>query len=339
MSGNDRPGIYARLATVGKVVAVLFAIFIGTRIVGILGNCSAPGCGVIGDSFDDKMSVLRRTDQKLVLFKEAKRIPTRFKESRGIALDGDGRLYVAGDKAVVVYGKNFSRQGGFRLNYEPYCIAASSDGIVYVGMRDHIETFDSKGKAGFRWDSLGKNAYITSISVGKNHVWVADAGNRSILKYSKTGQVMAVFGKKDKARGVPGIVVPSPHLDVVAANGDSVWATNPGRHEVELYNSDGSMKRFWGKTSFAIEGFSGCCNPTDIAVTADGRFITSEKGLTRVKVYDAKGKFQGVVAGFEMFAPGVVGLDLAVDAQGRVFVLDTASNVVRVYVPKAGVKS
>ena len=333
MSGNDKSGIYARLATVGKVVVVLFAILIGTRIVGILSSRA------FADSYDDKMAAFRQTDTKLVLFREAKRIPTRLKVSRGIALDGNGRLYVVGDKAVVIYGKNFSRQGGFRLNNEPYCIAASSDGKVYVGMRDHIETFDSKGNAGFRWSSLGKNAYITSISVGKNEVWVADAGNRSILKYNKTGQVMAVFGKKDKARGVPGIIVPSPHLDVVAANGGSVWATNPGRHEVELYNADGSLKRFWGKTSFAIDGFSGCCNPTDIAVTADGRFITSEKGLPRVKIYSAKGKFEGVVAGFETFASDVVGLDLAADGQGRVFVLDTASNIVRVYVPKAKVKS
>lgn len=339
MSGNDKSGIYARLTTAGKVVAVVLAIFVGTRIVGILGNCSVPGCGVTGDSFDDKMSVLRKTDQKLVLFKEAKRIPTRFKESRGIALGSDGRLYVAGDKAVIIYGKNFSRQGGFRLNYEPYCIAASPDGTVYVGMRDHIETFDAKVKAIARWSSLGKNAYITSISVGKSEIWVANAGNRSILKYNQTGQVTAVFGKKDKSRGVPGIVVPSPHLDVAAVSGGSVWATNPGRHEVELYNTDGSLKRFWGKASFATEGFSGCCNPTDIAVMPDGRFITSEKGLPRVKIYNNKGKFQGIVAGFETFAPNVVGLDLAVDSNGRVFVLDTATNNVRVYVPKAKVKS
>jgi hypothetical protein len=66
--------------------------------------------------------------------------------------------------------------------------------------------------------------------------------------------------------------------------------------------------------------------------------VTSEKGLPRVKVYGADGKFAGVVAGFETFSPEVVGLDLAVDSKGRVYVLDPASKTVRVYVQKEKAK-
>lgn len=330
--------IYARLATVGKIVGILFVIFVGARMAGILDNFGISGSRAVGDSYDEKMSAYRRTDSKLVLYKEAKRLPARLKQPRGIAVDANGKLYIAGDKAVVIYAEDFSPQGGFSLSGAPYCIAVSPNGILYVGMRDHIETFDSRGKNAARWSSIGKDAYITSISLGKDEVWVADAGSRSIIKYDQTGQAIAVFGKKDKAKGVPGIIAPSPHLDVVAANGGSVWSTNPGRHIVDLYNADGSINRSWGKTSFESDGFSGCCNPTDIAVTTDGRFITSEKGLPRVKIYDAKGKFQGIVAGVETFAPNIAGLDLAADAKGRIFVLDTASKTVRVYVPKDKVK-
>jgi len=82
------------------------------------------------------------------------------------------------------------------------------------------------------------------------------------------------------------------------------------------------------------EGFCGCCNPSHIALFPDGRFVTSEKGLPRVKVYDAKGVFVGLVAGPDMFAEDAVGLDLAVDSRGRILVLDPARRMVRVFAAK-----
>ena len=61
--------------------------------------------------------------------------------------------------------------------------------------------------------------------------------------------------------------------------------------------------------------------------------MTSEKGLVRVKVYDAEGKLEAVVAGLEAFARGAAGLDLATDARGRVFVLDPKANEVIIFEP------
>ena len=78
-----------------------------------------------------------------------------------------------------------------------------------------------------------------------------------------------------------------------------------------------------------IEGFCGCCNPTNIALLADGKIVTSEKGLPRVKVYRPDGTLESVIAGPEAFASRVVGLDLAVDAAERVMVLDPAAKTVR----------
>ena len=67
----------------------------------------------------------------------------------------------------------------------------------------------------------------------------------------------------------------------------------------------------------------------------------------RVKIYDADGVFAGVVAGPDELGwvgPMRVcqtpeeckakGFDLAVDKQGRIYILDTVRNLVRIFVKK-----
>ncbi len=81
-----------------------------------------------------------------------------------------------------------------------------------------------------------------------------------------------------------------------------------------------------------IQGFLCCCNPSHFAILEDGSFVTTEKGLVRVKIYDRLGRLSGVVAGPDQFQEGTVGLDVAVDAQQtRIHVLDPVRNSVRVF--------
>ena len=88
-----------------------------------------------------------------------------------------------------------------------------------------------------------------------------------------------------------------------------------------------------------IEGFSGCSNPANFAIIEDGGFVTGEKGLPRVKIYDADGVFVSVVAPPELFGwrnDGFFGsrigeLDVSVDPQGRVLVLDPVERIVRIF--------
>jgi hypothetical protein len=79
----------------------------------------------------------------------------------------------------------------------------------------------------------------------------------------------------------------------------------------------------------------------------DGRFVTSEKGLNRIKIYDVKGKFIGVVAGTEQLVKDLelakracancqigFGFPVACDAAGRVLALDPATKDIRIFTPK-----
>jgi hypothetical protein len=85
-----------------------------------------------------------------------------------------------------------------------------------------------------------------------------------------------------------------------------------------------------------VEGFCGCCNPTHMAILPDGSFVTSEKGLPRVKIHAQSGELKAVVAAPDSFAEHTVGLDLAVDSAGRILVLDPVARAVRIFSEKAG---
>ncbi len=80
-----------------------------------------------------------------------------------------------------------------------------------------------------------------------------------------------------------------------------------------------------------IDGFSGCCNPSHIAILADGSFVTSEKGLVRVKILNPTGKLKSVVAGPDQFDEETRGLDLAVDSENRIIVLDPKKRLIRIF--------
>jgi hypothetical protein len=147
---------------------------------------------------------------------------------------------------------------------------------------------------------------------------------------------------------VPGLILPSPYLDVKLGRDGLLRVNNTGRHQVETCTASGDLELSWGKPSNGIEGFCGCCNPIGLALLPDGRCVTCEKGLPRVKVYSADGVFQSVVAGAESFVENanatfvkgtedcrLGGLDAAVDSQQRIYILDLVTNEVRVMKRKA----
>ena len=87
----------------------------------------------------------------------------------------------------------------------------------------------------------------------------------------------------------------------------------------------------WGAPGSDLASFCGCCNPVDFALMPDGGFVTGEKGIPRVKVHTAQGRFVEFVAGPDQFASNTMSLDLAVSHDGRVLVLDAIQGAVRVF--------
>ena len=108
---------------------------------------------------------------------------------------------------------------------------------------------------------------------------------------------------------------------------------NPGRQRVEAYTTDGDYESplTWGTPGAALNQFAGCCNPTYLAQLPDGRFVTAEKGLPRVKLWTMSGEFVTLIASAEQFKGPSAIAGLATDGDGRVYVLDAAGESIRVF--------
>ncbi len=286
------------------------------------------------------ISRLQKTDPKLIAYEESARWKAPHAVARRITIGPDETLYVCAGNYLTALNRSGERGMEIALTEPPRCAAVAKDGAIYVGLRDHVEVFDAKGRRQAMWDSPGKKAWLTGIAVTEEDVFAADAGNRVVLRYDKSGKLARRIGEKDKERNVPGFIIPSPFFDVEIAGDGLLRVNNPGRHRVESYTAEGDFEGAWGTVSMGITGFCGCCNPINLALLPNGRFVTCEKGLPRVKIYSAEGAFESVVAGVETFAENAKvcgpadcttgGLDAVVDVQGRIYILDFVTGDVRV---------
>lgn len=299
-------------------------------------------------SYDNELEKYIKIDPALILYQQAeKTIQTDFEKTTAIEVGVDGKIYIAGDEKIVIYAFPVSVPLEIELGAEPTCIEVRADGAIWVGLTDHIGMMDSNGVVQAKWQPPASDAMLTSIAVDKDYVFVADAVNKVVWKYNHKGELLDKIGEKNSDRNIPGIVVPSAYFDITTYPDGLLRVVNPGRHWIEAYTANGDREWYWGTSGVDIKGFSGCCNPVALAVLPDGGFVTAEKGLVRVKIYDADGEFVGVVAGPDQLGwiePLRVcktpeeckakGFDVAVDEQGRIYVLDTLQNLVRIFEKK-----
>jgi hypothetical protein len=333
IAGNWVIGAFVVAAAAIGVVAVLW-----------LDTTGESGSG-LSREFDLDLTGLAAVDPNFVLYAQAgPPVKTGFQQSRAVAVDASGRMYVAGDRAIRILNNTGDAERVIKLAGEPRCVTLADDGKIYVGLQEHVEVFDAQGQRLASWDSLGEGTVLTSIARHKDDIFVADAGHRIVLHYDIAGKLVKRIGAKDPDRNIPGFIIPSPYFDLAVSRDGLLRVVNPGRHRIEAYTFDGDLEFWWGKSSVDIDGFCGCCNPVNFALLPDGGFVTAEKGLTRVKVYNSDGAFVGVVAGPDQLGKSGPlrvcdspeqcqrgGLDVAAGADGRVYVLDTAENVIRVF--------
>jgi len=284
-----------------------------------------------GNPFAYDISYFKKSEKDLSHYTEERRIRIDLPEVKGVALGPNGSIYVSGDNGVLILKKDGSRFASVITAGTARCLAVDRNRDLYLGMTEHIEVYDSKSVKKVHGESLGENAIITSIALTETGIFAADAGNRIVWKLDKSGKKQMRIGEKNKARDIPGFVIPSPYFDVAIDPDGFLWAANTGRHSLENYSQTGDFRSSWGKYGLDSGGFCGCCNPTHIAVMADGSFVTSEKGIVRVKVFNRIGEIVSLVAGPGQFAEGTVGLDLTVDSSGLIYVLDPVKRAVRIF--------
>jgi len=348
-SGEINMHTQAAKSIVDRLTAIALAAAILVGVVAVLGiGCWSQQASEVSGRFEYDLEKLQRIDPALIQYRQTGEIFPGMQVVRALAVGPEDRVYVAGDRVIRVFGPAGEGLTEITLEDQPQCLAVAGaedafPGRVYVGMKTHVEVYGADGKRKTVWDDLGEKAVLTSIAVGQAEVFVADAGNRIVLRYDTGGVLKGRIGQRDEGRDNPGFVVPSPYFDLAMAPDGVLRVVNPGGHRVEAYTADGERLVSWGKPTAAIEGFCGCCNPVNIAILSDGRFVTAEKGIPRVKIYSAEGRFESVVAGPQTLAPTpsaaeetrsqhkLLAVDVATDSRGRVLVLDPSAGRVRVF--------
>ncbi len=300
----------------------------------------------LGPEFTYDVARFQKSDPALVRYEEVSRFPVGLERGRNIAAGPDGSIFVAGTGGIRKFSPSGELTVTIPLDQPVYAVALRPSGEILAGQAGKITVFDPTGAELAVWNELPDGTLPTSIAIAGDHVFVADAGNRLLLKLDATGKHLTNIGTRDPERNIKGFMIPSPYFCVRMAPDGLLRVTNPGEHQIEAYTLDGDLELAWGKASFAVEGFCGCCNPVSFDIFPDGSFVTCEKGLPRVKLYDSHGEFTGLVAGPDAFPAYLAaanagtpdslgsGIYAAIDPQGRVLILDVVGGEVRIMKPK-----
>ncbi len=311
------------------VVLVILAVILAVIVVDLLK--SRPGRRG-GNPYALEVEQYRQVDPALISHRETRNLSLGSLTASAMDYE-EGRLYIAGDSSLVVIlpdGRVVERTG---ILPGPTCLVVVGH-QVYIGYKTFVAKYDEEGNLVKRWDELGGSAVITNLASNGRQLYVADAGNREVAIFSMEGDLLGRFEGKAETEAGHGFIVPSPNFDLAVNSYGELWVVNPGKHALENYSDDGRMRGYWESSSFEIEGFLGCCNPARITVMEDGSFVTSEKGMVRIKIYDQSGKLLSVVAPPGLFREEGRAPDLCVDSAGVVYALDYDRNVIRIFEPK-----
>jgi sugar lactone lactonase YvrE len=318
-----KPVIYAFLILIVVIIAVIIiADFRSTRPDRMSGN-----------PFKLDTDRIKAVDPELVTFRETRNYRVNAQQAGGIAVAGE-KIYLAADSFLQVFdpaGKQLLR---INLPEPATCLEVSGTGDMVVGFRQSIACYTAGGTALWRSDPLDERAVITALALKEGTIFAADAGNRSVHRFTAEGRYVDYFEGKTSIEGNHGFIVPSPYFDLVVNQEGELWVVNPGKHALENYTDEGRLRSYLENISPEIEGFSGCCNPAHIAILDDGSFLTSEKGVVRIKIHKPSGELATVVAPPDQFAEDGEAPDVAVDEKGIVYALDYDRNMIRIFEPK-----
>lgn len=281
--------------------------------------------------YEFNLDKFNEIDSTLITFKEIQQIKPDLEQLRAVAIDKNDKIYITGKNKILVYNNGGELLNSIVTGVEALCMTIDLDNNIYLGVRDHVEIWNTEGIELQNWPVINDKTVITSIAVTESSVFVADAGNKVVYHFDLSGNLVNEIGRKDEQKGIQGFVIPSPYFDLAIGRDGELWVVNSGRHQLESYDKEGNQISSWKKTSMGLDGFSGCCNPSHIAILPNGSYVTSEKGIVRVKIHKPSGEFESVVAAPAQFDKETKGLDLAVDSEERIVIIDPKKEIVRIF--------
>ena len=195
---------------------------------------------------------------------------------------GNDRIQKFGSDGTFIsrWGSEGSGDGQF---YDPRGIAVDGDGFVYVADvgNDRIQKFGSDGTFISKWGSEGSGDgqfdYPSGIAVdGDGFVYVADWGNHRIQKFGSDGTFISKWGGEGLGDGQ----FISPRGIAVDGNGfiyvPDFW------NRIQKFSSDGTFIATFGRSG-SDPGLLN--SPTCVCVSSDGRVYVADTNNNRIQVF------------------------------------------------------
>lgn len=267
--------------------------------------------------------------------------PGRFIKPAGLAVDGDGNLYVADSGNHRV--QKFDPEGGFIAEVgslggdegefnEPWGVAVDSEGNLYVAdtWNNRIQKFDRDLNFVTQWgqpasDLSNPKPYDfwgpRDVAIDpEGNVWVADTGNGRILKFTGDGAFLSGLGKPGSELGQ----LREPVGIEIAANGD-IFVADAWNKRIQQFDSQLNPV-----AQFPLPGWI----PDDpstkpyLALAPDGSIIASETARHRLLRIGADGRILYILEGLGETAL-VNPTGLALDDRGFLYISNSGVGQVR----------
>lgn len=275
---------------------------------------------------------LKRVPENLIRYQETRQFRLNADSLKSIAYH-DAKIFLIADDFVSIIHHKGNVLKRIRLEDEARCIHIPDASMLIVGYKNYFSIYDHQGEPLIHSTRLNEKALITSLAKIGDKIFLADAGNRRVAVFNIEGEKLFDFEGISGSSSLHGFIIPSACFDLAVNQNKELWVVNPGMHALQHYSENGNLENYWDKPSMKIEGFSGCCNPAHFTFLPNGNFVTSEKGLVRIKEYSPQGELLSVAAPPSKFTDEGQAPDVVCDEQGNIIALDYDKKLIRFFEP------
>ena len=181
--------------------------------------------------------------------------PGQFMDPFDLAVDGNGDVYVADRgndrlQKLTIDGNPLWAviDGLFRRFLNPIDVAVTAGAVIVsdVTLTQRLVLHSPGGDARGEIRRSGGNAGLPNVSAGvaaapNGDVYLVDAGNQSVAKFSALGVFIKFFGTPGSGPGQ----LNDPHGIAVDADGN-VFVVDHGNNRIQKFDANGAFLDVWG---------------------------------------------------------------------------------------------